>query len=128
MPLHILGPMVVIGVLAIAVLLHLLGLSQRLRFDAGSARQAWLRHFPDAAIQDVFVAPDGHAALILSSDGPGVVFAMGADSAAKFLRGAELQPDHKDLHIRYSDIGTPVISIPMPSLQQDRWIKAMGPL
>lgn len=128
MPLHILGPMVVIGVIAIAVLLHLLGLSRQLRFDDSAARMAWLRHFPDIPVRDVVLAPDGHAALILTPDGPGVVFAMGADSAAKPLSGARLRQSTDSLGFVFDDIGTPRLTLPMPPAQQERWIKAMGPL
>ena len=128
MPLHILGPMVVIGVIGVAILLHLMGLSKRLRFDESTARAAWLRHFPDASVRTVHVAPDGHAALIHSTDGPGIVWAMGADSAARFVHGArpEQRPDQLVLHFR--DIGTPTIRLAVPAALQDDWLKEIGPL
>ena len=55
MPLHILGPMVVIGIAGIVVILHLLGLSRTRRFDSeAEARAAWEREM-DAPVSRVIL-------------------------------------------------------------------------
>lgn len=128
MPLEILGPIVVLGISGIALALHLLGQSARLSFDDASARQAWLRHFPSASVRDVMIAPDGHSALIHSTQGYGVVWAMGADSSARFVAGAKARPSGDELMFLFNDLGTPRIRLSLPTQTQDKWLKTMGPL
>ena len=89
MPLHILLVLVIGGIAAIALALHMLGLSKTPQFTPDSAREAWLRHRPDDTILDLHVTQDGFAARVLTDQGRGVLWHMGADSCARLLNGSE---------------------------------------
>ncbi len=86
MPLIVLLVLVVGGIAGIAVLLHLIGLSKAKVFDQSSARAAWLREWPQACVQDIDLSQDHRVALIHSTHGPGLVWAMGADIAARIAK------------------------------------------
>ena len=62
---------------------------------AEDARAAWHRHAPDDLIQEVTVASNGHAALVTTQQGMGLVWAFGADSVARPLHDFDLL-DTKD--------------------------------
>ncbi len=98
MPLSILLPLVIGGITFIALLLHGLGLSSRKRIDsAETARIAWRDEFPEVTPIRVILCRDQHAALIMTAQDPGVVFAMGADSTARFLTGARFHKTARGL-------------------------------
>lgn len=128
MPLSILLPMVGLGIGAIALLLHALGLSRPLRFDdAAAARAAWARAFPDSPAQRTTLSHDRTAALIETADGPGVVWPMGADSAARFVAGARAtrRPDGMILHL--PDFTAPQIRLHLTPDEADTWRTRLSP-
>jgi len=90
MPLNVLLIIIVGGIAAIALLLHLLGKSRLAVLTQEDARSAWHRHFPDDEILDLTVAHDGHAALVQTSQGPGLLWSFGADTVARHLRDFDL--------------------------------------
>ncbi|MEC8575659.1 MAG: hypothetical protein VXZ09_18700, partial [Pseudomonadota bacterium] len=77
MPLEILVTMVVCGVVAIAIILHMSGRSAVVPLTEDSATRAWLRHSPDSAVQSARPAATGHAALITTEQGMGIVWCFG---------------------------------------------------
>lgn len=122
MPLHILIVLVVGGIAGIALLTWMFGLSRPLRFeDADAARAAWLRDWPEDDVTGVHLAPDGTAALIEAKNGPGVVFAMGADSAAHRLAGAEIRETPGGLRILFHDFAAPRLDVALDPAARARW-------
>ncbi|KAJ56104.1 hypothetical protein ACMU_10125 [Actibacterium mucosum KCTC 23349] len=121
MPLEILGPLVVFGILFVAVLLHLLGYSRRVNLrDEAQARAAWVREFPDTKVLQVAMAGNGRAALVMSSAGAGIVWAFGADTVARRLSPkARLHGDH--IALRFPDYGTGQLRIPLPPETVAQW-------
>jgi len=80
-----------------------------------------LRHWPEDTVGAVHIAPDGAAALIETDHGPGVVFAMGADSTGHRLDGAEIRETPKGLRIIFHDFATPRLDVPLPPEARARW-------
>ena len=112
MPLHILVPMVVVGIALIALITHWLGLSRaRTLRDAAEACAAWDREAPDTPAVSATLSADGHAALIETADGRGLVWVMGADTAARPLAGAAAVPAPDGLIVRFPDFGAPEVRI-----------------
>jgi len=111
----------------IAVLTWAFGLSARLRFEGEEqARAAWLRHWPEDHVAAVHIAPDGAAALIETDGGTGVVFAMGADSSAHRLDGAEVREMPTGLRIRFHDFATPRLDVTLPPEARARWRETLS--
>ena len=85
MPLWLLVSLVVGGIAAIALALHLLGLSRAPRLTDKTARQAWQRAYPESPVERIRVISDGNAALVTAEEGSGIVWRFGADSCARFF-------------------------------------------
>jgi hypothetical protein len=126
MPLSILLPMVVLGIAAIAGLLHLLGLSRRATLrDAAAARMAWLREFPTDAPIHVTLCHDRSAALIATGQGRGVVWPMGADTTARYLTGARARSTKTGLRLDLSDYTAPRIHLSLDPDEAGAWQNAL---
>ena len=122
MPLSILLPMVTLGIAAIAVLLHLLGLSRRATLpDVAAARAAWLREFPTDAPIHVTLCDNRSAALIATETGRGVVWPMGADTTARYLTGARLTATSSGLRLDLPDYTAPCIHIALDPDEAAAW-------
>lgn len=112
MPLHILGPMVVIGIAAIALILHLMGrTSPRRLADETEARAAWEREYPENAALSVFLSTDQRAALIRATRGVGLVWCFGDDTVARivtksktFRTDAGLAFERREFAARHIDV------------------------
>ncbi|MCB1394773.1 MAG: hypothetical protein KDJ98_02085 [Rhodobacteraceae bacterium] len=126
MPLEILVVLVVGGISAIAVSLHLLGHSARCVMDEAAARAAWLRQFPGQEVQSVTLAADGHAALVETSAGRGLVWAMGAATTARPLAGAVPQATGKGLRIRLRDYTAPGVTVTLAPAERAIWQERLG--
>lgn len=129
MPLHILGPLVVIGIGGVVLLLHLLGLTAPYRLrDKDTARQAWLREFSEDAPEDILLAANGKAALLRLSGGElGLVIPMGADPSAHSLTGASWHDTPKGLRIDTPDYGAPHFNIELTEAERSQWRALKGP-
>jgi len=122
MPLSVLLPLVGVGIIGIAVMLHVLGLSRAAQLpDEVAAKAAWLREFPDATPTRVILSHDHHAALIETDDGPGVVWAMGADTTARALSGARIRRTAKGLRIDLPDFTAPHIHLRLDPDEAAHW-------
>ena len=112
MPLQILIPMVVAGIAGIALLTHLLGLSRaHVLREPEQALAAWAREFPDIRAYGASLSADGHAALIDTEAGPGLVWVMGADTVARPLDGSRVSAARRGVTVRFDEFGAPVVSI-----------------
>lgn len=122
MPLHILIPMVVLGIAGITVLLHVLGQSRRATLeDEDAATRAWLREFPEARPSRVILSHDRHAALIETDAGAGVVWPMGMDTAARALDGARITRTNTGLRIDLPDFSAPRIHLTLDEEEAGSW-------
>ena len=122
MPLEILAPMVVFGIAGIALLIHLMGFSRPYTFaDEDDARARWLREYEDDSITAVTLTHDRHAALIDADKGPGIVWAMGADTATKRLTAPRLEPRPDGLRLRFHDFTTPAIRLHLDPAETAQW-------
>ncbi|MEQ8291107.1 MAG: hypothetical protein RIA08_02790 [Roseovarius sp.] len=127
MPLQILLPMVVIGIAGIVILLHLLGRSELARLeDEAAARRAWLREYPDTPPTRVILSHDRHAALIETAHGAGVVWPMGMDTTARYLRGAEIHRTKDGLRVDLPDFAAPRIRLRLNDEEADLWPTLMN--
>lgn len=122
MPLNTLLPLVIVGIGGIAVLLHLLGLSRRARFDSdATARAAWLREFPGDVPTRVTLCQNHSAALIEASQGSGIVWPMGADTTARYLAGASINQTETGLRIDLPDYTAPHIHLTLAAEEVAIW-------
>lgn len=125
MPLPVLLVLVVGGIAAIAVLLHLTGRSQALVMSPEMALAAWARHFPGDDTVEALVTPDGHAALVLTRQGNGLLWAMGADTVARRLRDFDLIETAEGLTILFHDFTAPRVTLRLDEFQRRRWLNLM---
>lgn len=126
MPLHILLPLVVVGIAGIALLLHLLGYSKTAEIaGADSARRLWLHHFPDIRPRNATVAHDRHAALIETDKGLGLIWTLGADTAARLLHGASARPKGNGLILRLQDFSAPSVTLHLTPSETRAWLAAI---
>lgn len=121
MPLELLLVLVAGGIAAIAAILHLTGRSARTVLTAESAKRAWLRHCPGDTVHHVLPAATGQAALISAHSGAGLVWAFGADTAARHLHGAAISERSGGLHIRFNDFSAPGVSVGLSGAERARW-------
>ncbi len=121
MPLPALLILVIGGIGAIALLLHLMGKSRLTQLTTEDARSAWHRHFPDDDIQDVTVALSGHAALVRTAQGPGLLWSFGADTVARHLIDFDLieTPDH--LQVIFHDFTAPRVNLHLTPSERAHW-------
>ncbi|RKT32858.1 hypothetical protein BXY70_2208 [Roseovarius halotolerans] len=122
MPLSILVPLVTVGILGIALLLHLLGLSRPVALsDESAARDAWLSEFPDDAPLRVLLSRNRMAALVETPKGRGVVWPMGADTTARYLTGARITRRAEGLRISLPDYTAPRIDLVLDEAETGVW-------
>lgn len=126
MPLLMLLLMVVGGIGGVALLLHILGKSTRLVLTHDGARTAWLRLFPDDTVTDITLSRDGHAALICTNQGPGLVWSFGQDTVARYLNNVTVTETKKRLKIRFSDFTAPKASLVLTEPERAAWRQKMA--
>lgn len=123
MPLELLLTLVIGGIAGIALLLHLFGYSRPLTFDEDSARAHWLRQYPMSRPGTVHLSQDRAAALVETPDGPGLVWAMGADSTAHLLTGATLRTTRRGLRIDLHDFAAPSVRVRLSPEARETWAR-----
>ncbi|MFC4218035.1 hypothetical protein ACFP4H_08550 [Pseudophaeobacter arcticus] len=124
MPLELLLILVVGGISAIALLLHLTGRSRSSVMTDTQARQAWLRQFPESPIAKLTLAEDGQAALIQPEDGRaplGLVWSFGADTVARFLEHVEVDKAKQGLHLNLADFSAPGVQLHLNDSEAEQW-------
>lgn len=126
MPLGLLVTIVVLGIAAIAVLSHVWGFSRPFAIDSDErARAEWLRHWPDDEVARVIRATDGHAALVETAQGAGLLWSFGADTVARRIRGARLSPCDKGLRLALHDFTAPAVTIALRPDERAEWQAAI---
>ncbi|MEX0366591.1 MAG: hypothetical protein AB3N22_11010 [Ruegeria sp.] len=127
MSLEILLILVVGGIAGIALLLHLTGQSARRLLTPEAARADWLRHFPDDAVIDVTVARDGHAALLRTETGPGLLWAFGADTVGRHLLDFDLIDHPEGFRIIFHDFTAPQVTLHLTEEERPHWKRLISP-
>ncbi|MEM6658113.1 MAG: hypothetical protein AAF625_08495 [Pseudomonadota bacterium] len=125
MPLEILLVLVVGGIAAITLLLHLSGRSKRRVLTQDTARADWHRHFPDDVVIDVTVAQDGHAALVRTKAGAGLLWSFGADTVARHLLDFDWIEHPKGFEFHFHEFSTPKTVIRLDEIQRRHWRQLM---
>lgn len=127
MPLNILLILVIGGISLIAVLLHLLGKSRQITLSPEDARTAWHRHFPDDQILDLIVAANGHAALVQTDQGPGLLWSFGADTVARHLRDFDVLEMPAHIKVIFHDFAAPSATLHLNDTERPVWKEKMAP-
>jgi hypothetical protein len=125
-PLTILLILVVGGIGGIALMLHFLGKSQPVVLSDDTARKAWLRLYPEDTVVDVTLSDTGHAALINTGHGLGLVWSFGIDTVARQLDGAEIVETANHLKIRFPDFSAPSVVISLKETERAEWRSKMA--
>ncbi|WP_083096092.1 hypothetical protein [Pseudophaeobacter leonis] len=126
MPLELLLTLVIGGITAIAVVLHLTGRSSQKVMTAAQAREAWLRQFPENHIAQLTLAEDGHAALVQLEDDTaplGLVWSFGADTVARSLHDTKATRAKHGLHLRFADFSAPQVLLRLSAAETDAWLR-----
>lgn len=127
MPLPVLLALVAGGISGIALLLHLSGRSRRAMLTQATATAAWLREYPEDAVVEATVAADGHAALILTRAGKGLVWAMGADTTARPLRDFDLLETRAGMTVHFRDFSAPRVTLRLDDFERRHWRNLLEP-
>ncbi|WP_425071623.1 hypothetical protein [Sagittula sp. S175] len=126
MPLHWLILLVVGGIAAIVALVHRSGLSTPKRFDTeDEARAAWAREFPELPAGTVTLTRKRAAALVMTPEGPGLVWPMGSDSTARLLRGARAKPTATGLDLTLPDPTAPGLRLVLTQDETTAWTRVI---
>lgn len=123
MPLTVLLILVVGGIGAIVLLLHILGLSKRKTLMTDEdARGAWLREFAEDPPRTITLSHDHHAALIKTQSGQnGIIWPMGADTAVRYLTHAKIHQTKSGLKIDLMDFTAPHIKLALDPIEAEKW-------
>ncbi len=127
MPLEVLIVLVVGGIAGVTLVLHLLGLSRLAKLDPESAKEAWLRHYPDDTVLAVDLLPDHHAALVSVPQGRGILWVFGADTVARRLDNVRLEETPKGLLLRFADFAAPALKLTLPHDERAFWKERLQP-
>ncbi len=125
MPLEILLAMVVLGIAGIAILTIWLGFGRRRALSEDTSQADWLRHFPEDVVRSVWISSDAHAALVLTDRGPGLLWAMGADTTARRLSDAQVSETASGLDIRFADFTAPRVGLRLDADARLVWKRMM---
>lgn len=125
MPLELLLSLVIGGIAAIAVILHLTGRSRPRVMTAAQARQAWLRQFPEHPADQLTLAENGQAALVTCDDPTapiGLVWSFGADTVARTLQDTDATRSKHGLRLRFADFSAPQVLLHLSAAEADSWL------
>ncbi|WP_298850650.1 hypothetical protein [uncultured Ruegeria sp.] len=127
MPLEILLVLVVGGIAGITLLLHLSGRSRQVMLTPDIACAQWARHFPDDDVFDVTVARDGHAAVVRTGIGNGLLWSFGADTVARHLLDYDLLDHPEGFEILFHEFSVPKTLIRLDEFERRHWRDLMEP-
>lgn len=127
MPLEILLVLVVGGIGAITLLLHFSGRSEQRILTLETAQTDWQRHFPDDTVIDATVSLDGHAALVRTDAGPGLIWSFGADTVARHLLDYDWIEHPNGFEFRFHEFATPKVVIHLDDIERQHWQNLMDP-
>lgn len=122
MPLSVLGPLVVFGLLAVALTIRLLGVSHPFVFRSeDDVRRALARHMPARVGGAVLIAQDGRCALVETDAGGVLIWAFGADTVARGLAGAAAKPNRRGLRVDLHSFASPGPRLRLTAEERPLW-------
>lgn len=127
MPLEILVLLVVAGIAGIAFLTWLAGLAKPRALDETDSRAEWVRHFPDDVITSVWITHDQRAALVLTEEGPGLLWVMGADTTGRHLLDFDLIDEPHGLTVIFHDYTAPKVHLHLDEDERLVWQNLITP-
>ena len=127
MPLEILLALVVGGIAGIAGLTWLAGLAKPRQLNETEARSEWERHYPDDFVQSIWVTHDSKAALIMTEQGAGLLWVMGADTVGRHLLDFDLIDEPHGLSVIFHDFTAPKVHLHLDEDERLVWQKLMFP-
>lgn len=127
MSLLILLILVVGGLCVIALLLHMSGSSRLRVLMPEDARSEWHRHYPFDGIIDVIVAENGHAAIVRTNEGTGLLWSFGADTVGHYLQDFNLVETQDGYDVFFNDYASPHVRLKLSELERHRWHNLMIP-
>ena len=124
MPLEILLPLVIAGIVGGVGLVWLLQPTPPLVFTAREqAAEIWNRRNPDAPARSVHLNPAGSHALVETATGPGILWSFGADPVNRLLTpDCDIRETNGGLRITTHDFTAPRIDIPLDSTERRHWL------
>lgn len=128
MPLPILLALVIGGISAIALLLHLSGRSALRVIGRDEAQALWRRHYPDDGVHGVTLAQNGHAALVETDQGPGLLWSFGDDTVARHLRNYDLTETGTGIDIAFHDYTAPHARLRLEQGERTSWLTHLAPM
>jgi len=123
-PLEILLPLVILGIVGAVILIGLLRLTPDLVIETPDQAAALWAHFnPDIPAGTVHLNANRSHALIETPKGLGVVWSFGADPVTRLLhKGWSMTETAKGVRLITHDFTAPVIDIPLPhEVQRKEW-------
>lgn len=127
MPLHILLILVVGGIAGIALLSWVAGMAKPRQLDDVDARSEWQRHYPDDIVQSVWITHDLRAALIMTEQGPGLLWVMGADTVGRHLLDFDLLDEPHGLAVIFHDYTAPKVHLHLDEDERVVWQNLIYP-
>ena len=127
MPLEILLVLVVGGIAGVTLLLHLTGRSRLHLLTPQTVPGQWLRHFPDDTVIDATLAHDGHAALVRTQAGAGLLWSFGADTVARYLEDFDWIETSEGIEVQFHDFSTPRATLHLDETERQHWQHLMDP-
>jgi hypothetical protein len=128
MSLQVLLLLVVGGIAGIAILLHIMGLTEPRRFKDGSdALAAWAREVPEQVPSELHLSSDNRAALILLDNGFGIVWCHGDDTVARHIPVLQPQKTKRGLRFSFPDFGASALDVHLDAPEQARWLQMLRP-
>lgn len=127
MPLSVLLILVIGGITGIVLILHMTGKSGQTVLTPEDARTAWHRHFPDDSIDDVLTARDAHAALVMTNQGPGLLWSFGMDTVARHLWDFDLIDSPDGLRVEFHDFSAPHVRLRLDDDERNHWKHLLTP-
>ncbi|MDK3016960.1 hypothetical protein [Pseudodonghicola flavimaris] len=109
----------------LTVLLNLAGRPRRMRLDDDAARRAWADSHPGDAIRQVTLSTDRRAALLLTDQGPVLVWAAGREIVARRLRDFDLVDEGRAIRVIFRDYATPAAELRLDAFERQHWLNLM---
>jgi len=127
LPLPILAGFIGVGIPLLLLLVHLGGGSRHAALSEPIVRQLLADEDPSAELDLLHLDPDGHVALVRTTDGRRfVAWAMESSPTLRELPAGSLEAEGEALRVRLGDPGWPIHRVRLPPEQRAIWLEEAG--